>query len=137
MTHHSLPHTADIRIAFEAPTFGALLQEGVVVMRQLLAGDAVVEPRESRPLAVPGHEPAELFFEFLRELLFQAATERFLPATFEPDETGSPGICGTLAGEPFDPGRHEPQPEVKAITRHGFMVETRTDGWYAEVVFDV
>jgi SHS2 domain-containing protein len=137
MTHHSLPHTADIRIAFDTPTFGALLQEGVVVMRQLLAGDAVVEPRESRSLAVPGHEPAELFFGFLRELLFQAATEGFLPATFEPHESGAPGIRGELAGERIDPDRHEPQPEVKAITRHGFVVERRGDGWYAEVVFDV
>jgi len=137
MTHYSLPHTADIRIGFEAATFGALLQEGLVALRRLLAGESAVEPRESRPFAIPHGDPADLFLGFLRELLFLAATEGFLPARVDLIEDGASGIRGTLTGERIDPQRHEAQPEVKAITRHGFLVERREGGWYAEVVFDV
>ena len=137
MTHYSLPHTADIRMGFEAATFGALLQEGLVALRQLLAGESAVEPCESRPFAIPHGEPADLFLGFLRELLFLAATEGFLPARVDLIDAGASGLHGTLSGERIDPERHEAQPEVKAITRHGLVVECRDDGWYAEVVFDV
>jgi SHS2 domain-containing protein len=137
MTYYSLPHTADIRMGFEAATFGALLQEALVVMRQLLAGDSAVEPRECRPFAIPHGRPADLFLGFMRELLFLSATEGFLPARIDLIDDGAPGIHGTLTGERIHPDRHEPQPEVKAITRHGLVVERRGDGWYAEVVFDV
>jgi SHS2 domain-containing protein len=137
MTHHSLPHTADIRIAFEAATFAELLQEGLLVMRQLLAGDAPVVPRESRPVSISAGDPAEAFLGFLREVLFLAATDGFLPAAFAPQGPADLPVGGVLAGEPFDPRRHEHQPEVKAITRHGFVVERRDGEWYAEVVFDV
>lgn len=137
MTHRSLPHTADIRIAFETATFTELLQEGLLVMRQLLAGDAAVAPRESRPVSIATGDPAEAFLGFLRDLLYLAATDGFVPATFTADGAAEFPGSGTLSGEPFDPARHEPQPEVKAITRHGFVVERRERGWYAEVVFDV
>jgi len=137
MTHHSLPHTADIRIAFEAATFAELLQEGLVVLRGLLAGDAAVAPREFRPLTIPADDPAEAFLGFLREVLYLAATDGFLPAAFAPQGSADLPVGGVLSGEPFDLRRHEHQPEVKAITRHGFVVERRDGEWYAEVVFDV
>ncbi len=137
MTHYSLPHTADIRIAFEAATFGELLQEGLVAVRQLLAGETAVESRDTREFTIPPGEPSDQFLGFLRELLFLSATEEFLPATLELTQDGIAGMQGTLTGEHIDPNRHEPQPEVKAVTRHGFVVERRGDGWYAEVVFDV
>ena len=137
MTHYSLPHTADIRIAFEAATFGELLQEGLVVMRHLLAGEITVQSRDSREFTIPQGEPADLFLGFLRELLFLSATEGFLPASVELTQDDATGMGGILTGETIDPERHEPQPEVKAVTRHGFVVERRDDGWYAEVVFDV
>jgi SHS2 domain-containing protein len=137
MTHRSLPHTADIRIAFETATFTELLQEGLLVMRQLLAGDAPVVPRESRPVSLATGDPAEAFLGFLRDLLYLAATNGFVPAAFTAAGADEFPVSGTLLGEPFDPARHAPQPEVKAVTRHGLVVERRDGGWYAEVVFDV
>ena len=137
MTHYSLPHTADLRIAFEAANFGELLREGLVVVRQLLAGETTVESRGTRAFTIPPGEPSDQFLGFLRELLFLAATEGFLPATVELTQDGTAGMQGVLTGEHIDPSRHEPQPEVKAVTRHGFVVERRGDIWYAEVVFDV
>jgi SHS2 domain-containing protein len=43
----------------------------------------------------------------------------------------------TVAGERFDPSRHETQPEVKAVTRHELVVEQTEGRWRAEVLFDV
>jgi SHS2 domain-containing protein len=46
-------------------------------------------------------------------------------------------LSGSVRGEPFDPARHEAQPEVKAVTRHELSVRPLGKQWVAEVVFDV
>ena len=84
-----------------------------------------------------GPDAAETFLGFLRELLFLHATDAFLPSAFHPDAIVETAITGWVAGEPFDIGRHEHQPEVKAVTRHGLVVERQRQGWHAEIVFDV
>ncbi len=137
MTYRYLPHTADIKVAIEGRSFEELLADGVLITRELLAGVAPVVPREKRPLLVAGPDAQETFLAFLRELLFLHATDAFLPSTFLPDLIAETAVSGLLAGEPFDEKRHEQQPEVKAVTRHGLVVEPRVDGWYAEVIFDV
>jgi SHS2 domain-containing protein len=137
VTYRYLPHTADIKVAIEGRSFDELLADGVLITRELLAGEGPVVPREKRRLHVAGPDAQETFLAFLRELLFLHATAAFLPSTFLPDSVAETAVSGLLAGEPFDEERHEQQPEVKAVTRHGFVVEPRVDGWYAEVVFDV
>lgn len=137
MAHRFLPHTADIRVAFEAESLDALLAEGLVVLRGLVAGESVVEPRERRAISVGATDPADLFLAFLRELLYLYATDGFLPAGFEFASVTETSVEGTLLGETSDPQRHAHQPEVKAVTRHGLVVERVGDGWKGEVVFDV
>ncbi len=84
-----------------------------------------------------GGEPAEVFLVYLRELLYLFETESFLPAAVLTDPYDETELAPRVLGEVYDPARHEHQPEVKAVTRHGLVVEQRDDGWYAEVVFDV
>ncbi len=121
MTYRYLPHTADIKVAIEGNSFAELLADGLLVTRQLLAGDHPVQPREERRLQVEGPDAAETFLDFLREVLFLHATDAFLPSTFLPDTIEETAVGGVLAGEPFDAARHEHQPEVKAVTRHGLV----------------
>ncbi|MDH3292406.1 MAG: archease [Gemmatimonadota bacterium] len=137
MAYRFLPHTADIKVAFEAESLDALLMDGLVVLRWLLAGESPVESRERRALVVTAVEPAELFLGFLREVLFLHATDGFLPADLEFASVTESAVEGTLLGEPFDSEHHEHQPEVKAVTRHGLVVERGDGMWTAEVVFDV
>lgn len=137
VTHRFLPHTADIRVAFEVESLDALLAEGLVVLRWLVAGESVVKPRERRAISVSATDPADLFFAFLRELLYVYATDGFLPAGFAFAAVTETSAKGTLLGETSDPQRHAHQPEVKAVTRHGLVVERVGDVWRAEVVFDV
>ncbi|MGD2135451.1 MAG: archease [Gemmatimonadales bacterium] len=137
MTYRFLPHTADVRVAVEAPTFEALLAESAAVLRELLAGTSEVAEREERWWRAEGGEHAELFGALLRELLFQFHSDGFIPRTVIVDEVRRGAARGRAFGERFDQARHEPQPEVKAVTRHGLVAEPSARGWRAEVVFDV
>jgi SHS2 domain-containing protein len=141
MTHRFLAHTADIRVAIEAATLRALLEELVDVLRQLTAGDRRVEPRRAREIALQAPDAAELLLVFSRETLDAFQLDGFVPARVEIDTlTQPPGplaLRGRLLGEPFDPARHETQPEIKALTRHGLAAEPTAAGWRAELLFDV
>jgi SHS2 domain-containing protein len=143
VTYRFLPHTADIRAAIEAPTFTALLDEVVALLRELTAGSGPPSKHEStRPLSVTGSDPAELLIQFAREVLTAFQLDAIVPVRLELDTVqlppgGTPSIRGRLWGEPFDPTRHATQPEIKAVTRHGLAVRQDEAGWHAELVIDV
>lgn len=141
MTFRFLPHTADIRVCIEAPTFRALLEDLVQVLRQLTAGDRPVQPRAARVIAIEAPDPPELLLALSREVLDAFQLDAFVPARLELDvltqPPAPPSLRGRVMGERFDPTRHEVQPEIKAVTRHGLAAEPTPQGWRAELLFDV
>jgi SHS2 domain-containing protein len=132
-----LPHTADIKVAIEAASLEELLADATVIVRGLLAGKGSVETKEERRVTATGADPSEVLLHYLQELLYLFDTEGFLPATVDTDRFTGNEAAARVGGEVYDRARHEHQPEVKAVTRHGLRVERRAEGWYAEVVFDV
>lgn len=141
MTYRFVPHTADIRASIEAPTLRGLLEDLVQVLRELVAGDRPVQSRSSCVIAVQAPDPPELLLALSREILDGFQLNGFVPARLEIDTLteppAAPSLKGRVIGEPFDPVRHETQPEVKAVTRHGLMAEATATGWRAELLFDV
>ena len=136
-----MPHTADIRVSIEAGTLRALLEDLVQVLRELVAGDRPVQARGGRLIAIQAPDPPELLLALSREVLDAFQLDGFVPARLEIDVLAqppdAPSLKGRVMGEPFDPGRHETQPEIKAVTRHGLVAEPVQGGWRAELLFDV
>jgi SHS2 domain-containing protein len=137
VTYHFLPHTADIKVAIDGGTLDELLRDALAISRQLYVGTSPVESRERRPITLACDDVEELVHGFLRELLYQYATDNFIPAALEITQATPTTIRAVIAGERLDALRHATEPEVKAVTRHGFLVRCTEDGWHAEVVFDV
>jgi len=141
VTYRFVPHTADIRASIEAPTFRRLLEDLVQVLRELVAGDRPVQPHTARVIAVQAPDPPELLLALSREILDAFQLDGFVPARLEIDTLTQPpeppSLRGRVLGEQFDPARHETQPEIKAVTRHGLVAEPTTEGWRAELLFDV
>ncbi len=141
MTYRFLPHTADIRVSIQAPTFRALLEDLVQVLRELTAGDGPVQPRVAREIRLQAPDAPELLLALCREVLDAFQLDGLVPARLELDTLGQPPepllLRGRIVGEPFDPSRHETQPEIKAVTRHGLVAEPAAQGWRAELLFDV
>jgi SHS2 domain-containing protein len=46
-------------------------------------------------------------------------------------------LAGRATGERYDPERHRPGTEVKAITYHQVLVRREATLWKARIVFDV
>jgi len=137
VTYRYLPHTADIRVAIEAPSLEAVLQDAVALARQLLVGDSRVNPCEQQSIRLEAANAEELLLNFFRDVLHRYETSGFIPAGLTVTLLDTTRLEAQLLGEPFDGARHAPEPEVKAVTRHHLTVKETENGWYAEVVFDV
>jgi SHS2 domain-containing protein len=130
--HRLLPHTADLRAELAAPDFAALCGEAVELLRTLLVRGEVSE-RSVKSLRFEGGDEAERFFRFVRELVYLADSEGFLPATCDARRGGV-----ELRGEAFDAQRHVPERQIKALTRHRFRFERLPGGGLrVEMVFDL
>jgi len=130
--HRLLEHTADLRAELTGADFGALCGEAVALLRELLVGDCRVEPREERRVALAGPDEAERFFRFVRELVYWADADGFLPAACAKEDGAV-----SVRGERFDASRHAVDRQIKALTRHHFVFERTAGGLRAELIFDL
>jgi SHS2 domain-containing protein len=117
-----------VAVELWAPDERGLYQAGVDALRELLVGASPVAPVLERVIEPRGTDATERLIHFLGDLLYLYDTERFLPA-----QVTARGV----AGEIFDPTKHEAQREVKAVTRHGSQIEAGKDGYRTIIVFDV
>ncbi|HYK83382.1 MAG TPA: archease [Gemmatimonadales bacterium] len=128
MPYRFLPHTADVAVELQASNEAGLYQAGVDALRELLVGTSPVTPRAERALARRGEDPTERLIHFLADVLYLYETERFLPCAATPRG---------IAGEPYDPAKHQALREVKAVTHHAADVRAGPEGYRTIVVFDV
>lgn len=135
--HELFAHTADLGLHIQAPDLHTLFAEAAVCLF-----DAIIDNPESiqatspQTFAIPGREHDLLLFDWLRELLYRFETEHRLVARADVI-VREEGLSATTWGEPFDPTRHIPAHEVKAITYHELQVEQNAAGWRAEVIVDI
>jgi SHS2 domain-containing protein len=137
VAYRFLPHTADLIVELEAPTLEGLFVEATSVSRSLLAGDTPVAGVEQRQISLSAPSAEELILRFVREIFTEFQLDTFVPAALEQLSITETGASVLLSGERFDPARHEPQPEVKAVTRHQLVVEETANGWRAVMVLDL
>jgi SHS2 domain-containing protein len=135
--HETFDHTADLGLRVRAAELDTLFAEaGQALFSAVVEDLAAVRPLQQIDVRVEGGDREYLLFDWLKELLYRFDAERLVLGHFEA-HVGPDGVTGTAWGEPFDPARHVPLHEVKAITYHGLRVEQTPDGWLAEVIVDI
>ena len=130
-------HTADLGLRIRADDLRGLFAEAARGLFSVMVTNFDdVRPVDEVTFEVKGTEREELLRDWLAELLYAFHGRHLLLAQFDVrlDEAG---LTATARGEPFDPGRHEIDAELKAVTYHGLKVEQHPDGWLAEVIVDV
>lgn len=130
-------HTADLGVRVRAPTREALFAAAAAALfAAIIEEPESVRPDEKLEVELSGDDPAFLLFDWLRELLYRFEAEHRVFGRFAV-EFRDGGLVGAAWGEPFDPERHLPNHEVKAITYHELTVRQTADGWEAEVIVDI
>jgi SHS2 domain-containing protein len=136
--YETFEHTADLGLRVRAADLDSLFTDaGRGLFSLIVANLDAVRAVEEVSLAVVGEELDYLLFDWLNELLYVFESRRLILAEFNV-RVSDESVQATAHGEPFDPKRHRPEHEVKAITYHELKVVQQPDGsWLAEIIVDI
>ena len=133
MPYRILEHTADIGIEATAPDIPSLFSEAVRATAAVILDADPGEPADPVSVAVDADDLGALLAALLGEALWTFESTGRLPvrAELEVSDTSAAGTLGvvddvTVGG-----------PAIKAVTYHQLLVERASDGWRAQVFFDV
>jgi len=96
-----------------------------------------VQEKAAKTLTVRSQNLADLFMDWLRELIFLFSTEYFVVKRVEIVELKDNIVTAHLFGEKFDRSRHRVKIEIKTPTYHMYQIERLATGYKATVIFDV
>jgi SHS2 domain-containing protein len=135
--YRQFDHTADLGIEVFGGTAGELFTNAAFAIFDLTTDLGAVEMRETRTIKVEGVDQDDLLVNFLREALYLFNGEHWLAKKFTLLEFDDNRLAAEAMGEPFDPGRHRIETELKAVTYHQLGIRLTTEGFTTKVVFDV
>ncbi|MFZ1023833.1 MAG: archease [Thermoplasmata archaeon] len=133
----SFPTTADVGIWATGGTVAELFEALGLGLFALITDLHKVRPRDTRLISTSGTDPAALVVAYLTQLLLLQQIEGFVACQIKARPIGTPptAVFATVSGENFDPLRHTPRVEVKAITWHALTFDLATRR--ARVIVDI
>ena len=130
-------HTADLGLRVRSPDLPTLFAEaGQALLHALVENPEAVQARQGIEIRLPADDVEFLLLDFLKTVLYHFEADKLLLSRFEVKVDDS-GVTAHAWGETFDPPRHEPAHEVKAITYHDLVARRTPEGWLAEVIVDI
>jgi SHS2 domain-containing protein len=132
-------HTADVGMEVDADDLRDLFVTAARgVMAYVVADHAEVRAVDWEEVALAAESVEELFLAWLGELIFRQETRHRVYAVFDVEVDEAAGtLNGRIGGEALDAGRHGLDHEVKAVTRHGAVVERTAERWRARFILDI
>ena len=135
--YETFEHTADLGLRIRSKDLDGLFEEAARAMFSNIVTELdSVRPAEQRTFEIDGDRRDDLLRDWLADLLYAFHADHMLFSRFEV-HTADDRLTAIARGEPIDPGRHEIDAELKAVTYHGLKVEQEGDGWLAEVIIDL
>ncbi len=138
--YRELPHTADLAIEVRGRDLKELFKNAALSLVDLAMADEVeVRPVDSVRVEAQGSDLEDLLVRFLSEVHYVVFGKMFVFSDISIEKLDEKKffVSARVFGEQFDPGRHEFEVEIKAVTYHMVEVKRDSEGWIARVVFDV
>jgi SHS2 domain-containing protein len=133
-------HTADVGLTAWADSLGELLAALAEGLTDVICVRSRICPAVVRKLDVEAQDPEALAVDFLSRILYIFAVDGFLLAEASVRVLAGGGltaISAELAGETYDPNRHEIRTEVKAVTYHQIKIAPEGGRWVGRVILDL
>lgn len=134
MRYRTLDHTADVMVEAYGDSMEECFGNAAFALTDQMVNADKVRPLVEREVTAEGHDQESMLYNFLSELLFVFDVDGLLFSDFSVQFQAQKVIC-RAKGERYDPQRHEPKKEVKAITYHMMAVDPSQP--MVRVVFDI
>ncbi len=132
-----LEHVSDQLVEVEAKDVEELFEDSAKAFFDTLVDINKVEPKDEFEIELTANNIQDLLYRFLNELLYLFDTKKAVFSKFEAEfDEENMRIDVRMWGEYFDPKKHEPRYEIKAVTLHNFEVK-HNGCWKARFLFDL
>jgi len=132
-----IDHTADLGIKIRGTSLEELFENAAYAMFDIMAELDKVKTKQFLEIEIQGEGMEELLIDWLRNLLYKFNGEEYLLKDFEVKEISEKNLRAKVGGEKLDLSRHSLKREIKAVTYHELEVKRTTEGWEAQVIFDI
>jgi protein archease len=106
-------------------------------MYSLITDLEYIKAEKTMSVSVESTSLDGLLVSWLNELIFLFDTYGFVGKEIVITAFGDKRIVADVAGEDFDPERHEKRLLIKAATYHQLTIEEKDRVWVTQVIFDV
>ena len=130
-------HTADVGLTARADSLGELFEALAEGLAEVICPRSQVSPESVRSASCQAEDVEALAVDFLSEVLGVLQGDHFMVAEVSVSEMSEHSVTAELAGQPYDPTRHEISTEVKAVTYHQLSVTQAGPAWTARVILDL
>lgn len=133
-----MEHTADLGVIVTGCSLADLFERCAAAMfDQLVDLSTVRTDMVELVVEVEAQNIEELLVAFLGELLGEAMVRGVVFGAFEVEMLEGARIKARAWGEPLERERHGFKTELKAVTYHALSVDPTSQGWRAQVLFDI
>lgn len=133
--------TADVAYEVYGKTIEELFENAAEAIEQTMVDLKNVKPVINQQLSVTNQQLEILLLDFLNELLFYKDSQRVIFSRFRIRVSQLDAIRYTLDanlwGEKIDIEKHKLRGDVKAVTRHKFLLKKKANGYIARIVLDI
>ncbi len=133
-----LDHTADIGIRVRGSSIVNLFENAALGMLSLWFGELPNAPAEDETsLEVSAMDHEQLLVRFLNELVYLVDSKKKLPLQFAIRIENGISLLASVRGVDLRKLELVPLTYVKAATYHQLKIKEESDGFTAEIYFDV
>ncbi len=135
-----LEHTADAYIAAYGKTLDEAFENAALAMFETMTDTKTIRPELQETLKVEAGDEFALLYNWLESLIIKFDVEEKLYCNFKVkiyDVKNVFKIKARIWGEHFDPKRHPPKSEVKAVTYHQMEILRRKGEVCVKFILDL
>lgn len=132
-----IDHTADVGLLIYGGSLQELFENAALGLFDIITNLEKVTPTLHRQVEVSASDREALLVTWLSELNYLFFTEEEVYCEFHISEFDESHLIATVHGELFDRDKHEFYTEVKAVTYHQLTIKETSQGWQAQVIFDL
>jgi SHS2 domain-containing protein len=132
-----LDHTADVGIRVIGNSLEELFEAASFALFDLQVDLSNVKDETEFEINATGTDLENTIVRWLQRLIALMDIEDIIFSRFELLEVTELSARGKAWGEPLDISRHRVKGAIKAVTYHELEIEETSDGWEAQIIFDV
>ena len=134
-----IEHTADVGIRVYGKDLKSLFKNVAVALFSLIVEFSHQPDKDQeRIVRLEAETYEDLLINWLNELISVFFTYKFLPKSYNINiSEGLPRLEARLTGAIYDPYSKPINMEIKAATYHNLKIERDSQGFRAEIIFDV